>query len=120
MANSMLLTGITLGVGGCIGGEPTESMLAGNPEQLSGICSPGELVRIGAQYLQKFPNESSQEELLQKIIENMPGTSFSAELLEDMISGDYRADRTLVLDGWLISVTEARQCALFKLIGESN
>jgi hypothetical protein len=38
-----------------------------------------------------------------------------AESIRSQIQADFAADRTVMLDGWVLSVTEARQCALFSL-----
>jgi len=34
----------------------------------------------------------------------------------DQIRDDFGAGRTVVVDGWLLSVTEARQCALYSTL----
>ena len=33
-----------------------------------------------------------------------------------MVRDDFAAGRTVVIDGWVLSVTEARQCALYSLL----
>jgi hypothetical protein len=35
--------------------------------------------------------------------------------IDDQIRDDFTAGRTVVVDGWVLSVTEARQAALFSL-----
>jgi hypothetical protein len=35
--------------------------------------------------------------------------------IDDTVHEDFAAGRTVVVDGWVLSVTEARQCALFSL-----
>jgi hypothetical protein len=35
--------------------------------------------------------------------------------IEGMIHTDFLTDKTLIINGWVLSVTEARQCALFSL-----
>jgi len=37
--------------------------------------------------------------------------------IDDRIRDDFGAGRTVVVDGWLLSVTEARQCALYSTLG---
>ncbi len=36
--------------------------------------------------------------------------------LNARIQGDFDAGRTMILKGWVLSITEARQCALFSLV----
>jgi hypothetical protein len=37
------------------------------------------------------------------------------ELLENKIKEEFSAYKTIIVSGWIISPTEARQCALFSL-----
>ena len=39
----------------------------------------------------------------------------SAASIDDQIRDDFESGRITVVDGWLLSVTEARQAALFSL-----
>ena len=34
-----------------------------------------------------------------------------------LVARDFADSRTVLVDGWVLSVTEARQCALFSLLG---
>jgi hypothetical protein len=36
--------------------------------------------------------------------------------VSDLVRDDFAGGRTIVIDGWVLSVTEARQCALFSLL----
>jgi hypothetical protein len=36
--------------------------------------------------------------------------------MSDLVRGDFAHGRTVIVDGWILSVTEARQCALFSLL----
>jgi hypothetical protein len=36
-------------------------------------------------------------------------------VLEKKVRQDFQENKTVVVDGWILSVTEARQCALFSL-----
>jgi hypothetical protein len=35
--------------------------------------------------------------------------------IDDTVHEDFASGRTVVVDGWVLAVTEARQCALFSL-----
>jgi len=34
-----------------------------------------------------------------------------------LVARDFADERTVLVDGWVLSITEARQCALFSLLG---
>jgi hypothetical protein len=40
----------------------------------------------------------------------------SGSSLDGLVRYDFAHGRTVVVDGWVLSVTEARQCALFSLL----
>jgi hypothetical protein len=40
----------------------------------------------------------------------------SPRSIDRQVTDDFAAGRTAVVDGWVLSVTEARQCALFSLL----
>jgi len=37
--------------------------------------------------------------------------------MEERVRADFAAGRVVVVRGWILSVTEARECALFSLLG---
>lgn len=78
------------------------------PFQLTQLFSFESVNLLGVEYLNLFPNENNQEnliELLTKVNKN----------LELQIIEDYKTDNLVVLDGWILSKTEGRHCALFSL-----
>jgi len=38
------------------------------------------------------------------------------ENMQQKVTEDYESKEIVMIDGWLLSVTEARQCALFSLL----
>jgi hypothetical protein len=40
----------------------------------------------------------------------------SSPPISSVIHDDFEKGRTVVLNGWILSLTEARQCALFSLV----
>ena len=70
------------------------------PAMLSSICDEKTLREIGQAYLQKHPGSKDE---LRKLVLNARA--------ED----DFRNNRTIIIKGWVLSVTEARQCALLTL-----
>ena len=41
---------------------------------------------------------------------------FGRAWIDDQVRDDFAAGRTVLVGGWVLSVTEARQCALFSLV----
>jgi len=74
---------------------------------------------IGIRYRAATPNESTASSLRAALSATGPGTLLfrwsPAESIRGQIQADFAADRTVMLDGWVLSVTEAKQCALFSL-----
>jgi hypothetical protein len=76
--------------------------------------------RIGERYRAIVPGENSRAALA-AVISPSRRRGFSLpwsrrRTIEQQIRDDFAAGRTVLLDGWVLSVTEARQCALFSLL----
>jgi hypothetical protein len=76
---------------------------------------------IGREYLNVFPAEASREKLTSLISARVPGGRRTVEAATDgdlrkaLLLGsqqDFLDRHTVQLDGWVLSVTEARLCAL--------
>ncbi len=94
------------------------------PLFLSQICDANTLREIGNAYRAQSPDEATENQLVNKILgdqgykahfkdENDP--RFLA-FLDEKILRDFSTDQTLIIKGWVVSATEARQCALASLI----
>lgn len=92
-----------------------DSSLA-QPLSLSFIWDSDTLNSIGASYLMQVPKENNEQNLVKRIIES--GDSISK--LEEQIIKDFETGNTVMIDGWILSVTEARQCALYSIITQQN
>jgi hypothetical protein len=79
---------------------------------------------LGCRYREKIPGESDADALAHAI---MAGNFASGSLpqlraaslrrhVDEQVQRDFATGKTLTLDGWILSVTEARQCALFSLL----
>lgn len=87
------------------------------PELLSHICDAATIGIIGDAYRKKFPNENDELKLA-KLLSDHNSTKESTktiEVLRQQIIKDYTQNNTVMIDGWVLSKTEARQCALFSL-----
>ncbi len=81
-----------------------------SPGSLAMIMEPDTIRTLGEVYLKTHEDEASHRVLSSHF------TTLSDEVRrEEAIKADFQARRTVVVDGWLLSVTEARQCALASL-----
>ena len=78
------------------------------PELLD-LLGPGSVREIGRRYRELVPTES-QINGLRAVLLAQPSA------LRRQVRDDFARGRTILVDGWLLSVTEARQCALFSLL----
>jgi len=94
------------------------------PITLSYIFDNAAIIEIGKKYLKKdttFSTKKLIKKLLMKDIEisttnSQSDFSLIIEQLMQKIKKDFETDRTIEIDGWILSETEAEQCALFSLI----
>jgi hypothetical protein len=84
---------------------------------LLGMLGPERAREIGTQYRAAVPNENTAAALRGAISSSQrrkfPWTS--RQSIEEQIRDDFAAGRTIVISGWVLSRTEARQCALYSL-----
>jgi hypothetical protein len=92
------------------------------PLILSIFCDEETLRNIGNGYISRAPAENSTEKLTALLTaqfkaENVElSDSFRvASEVEIQAEDDFKKSRYLILDSWIISETEARQCALLSL-----
>ncbi len=75
---------------------------------------------LGMHYREVYPAECDADILCAAILgSDMPALADVPALhayLKATIRADFAAGRTVLLKGWVLSVTEARQCALFSLV----
>lgn len=83
------------------------------PLSMSSILDSTTITQLGKSYLEKYPAENSVSQLVDLIIKE---TGSNPDELQEKIKQDFREHNTVILQGWLLSITEARQCALFSLI----
>jgi hypothetical protein len=90
------------------------------PDTLSLFCDDIVLNEMGKNYLAVVPAENEKEKLTHLILTDKNGniTNKSAieQLLAKKIKEDFLNNNTIILQNWVVSITEARQCALFSLI----
>jgi hypothetical protein len=104
----------------CRNPDKTLHRTLARPEFLSSICNTVTVGEIGAAYLEMFPSEKKQDQLADLLLADSTGQSIpkTADLplqLHQNITEDFNRGKTVIINGWVLSQTEARQCALFYL-----
>jgi hypothetical protein len=94
--------------------------MLGVPIVLNDICDVPTIHQIGYAY-RRATNINSVNTLARSIWK-LPTESGSvdseavAESIRRRIETDFQEDQVMLLEGWVLSLTEARQCALLSLI----
>jgi hypothetical protein len=93
-----------------------------HPAILSHFCDEEAIRKIGIDYRSKFPAENSEKQLIDLLLPGNAGkvasptdNSIDGAQLIERIQEEFKASQVLTLNGWVVSVTEARQCALLSL-----
>jgi hypothetical protein len=106
---------------GCSGRYTLSNKAVAQPQFLAHICDAKVLREIGTAYKQHVPNEKEDRKLARLILTDANGhtipestdTNTLETLLNQNIQHDFETGQTVVVNGWVLSKTEARQCALF-------
>lgn len=103
----------------CSAGTEYDTRALAQPELLEALGA-GRVRAIGTQYRSVTPTEQNADALRAAILASrpmrvrlLPGASAP---IASLIHDDFEQSRTVILNGWILSVTEARQCALFSLL----
>jgi hypothetical protein len=93
------------------------------PDALAHFCDENTIREIGNRYRTQVPSESTKERLTELLLTDSAGKKLKpaersaiAELIKKKIHEEFLANKAIVVKGWVISSTEARQCALYSLI----
>ena len=103
--------------------EHTKYYVLSKPRFLSNILDSVTISSIGLAYQKKFPSENNKNVLATKMLIDRQGRPlpFSADTntihatLDEYIRDDFEQGRIVILNGWILSQTEARQCAFFAM-----
>ena len=106
----------TVADSGCTAGDAGDAAAVDRPFLLT-VLGPDRVGELGAHYRAATPSESTAA-ALRSAISKSRGVRIpfiGNESLADQIEDDFEEGRTLLVDGWVLSVTEARQAALYSL-----
>ena len=88
-------------------------VLIANPQLLSHIWDTDTITLIGSSYVSQTPKENSENELAKALLENISGPPEEmAKRLNEKVTSDFKKGDLVMIDGWILSRTEARQCGL--------
>ena len=96
--------------------------LIAEPESMGHFTDGKSIRETGVEYLKKMPAENDPKKLQQLIAgDNMAIINSSDKnginiYLDKKIRDDFESGRIITVNGWILSQTEARQCALFTFI----
>jgi len=120
-----VISGAALGISGigCGQKHPAYLNLLEKPAALSQICDLRTIRDIGMAYTLQAPVEAKAEKLETLLMTDSAGKPVSPDvnasiiqtLLEGKIKHDFETDNTVIVKGWVLAVTEARQCSLLFL-----
>jgi len=92
------------------------------PRILGNFCTEKDIQDIGVTYRKENPGESQKQQLIELLLKNdadkkinSSDSSSVSDWLDQKTLEEFKTDKTIVVAGWVISVTEARQCALYSL-----
>lgn len=95
---------------------PLQQEVLTQSELLVILGDPERVCELGRCYRSAVPTERTREALNAALHEDCPAGSPAHRHLQERIREDFATGRTIQLDGWVLSVTEARQCALYSLL----
>lgn len=88
------------------------------PEFFSHVTDVKTIKEAGADYRKQFQSEDNSEALTRLLLGGNSSTNRDEirSLLDKQVTQDFKLGKTVTAGGWVLSLTEARQCALFSIL----
>jgi hypothetical protein len=87
------------------------------PQSLALIWDKETIIAIGNDYRLRVPDEKSESELVEELLRDAPDDVKALNsFIEMKIKNDFEKNNTVNVNGWILSTTEARQCALLSTL----
>jgi hypothetical protein len=91
------------------------------PLFLSHLFDEKTISEAGKVYIEKTPAEKDAEKLIQLLsgnssVKDSKDETAIHQYLDQKIKEDFETGKTVLVKGWVLAVTEARQCALFSVL----
>jgi hypothetical protein len=96
----------------------SKEMAVAQPLLFSHMVDAATITEAGLAYRKTHTAEDNKEKLSQLLL-GKNGTLGKDEIqtmLDKQVTADFKQGKTLVVKGWVMAVTEARQCALYSLL----
>jgi hypothetical protein len=120
-ATSALVAGLPIDGRGTNANAAFDLHALAQPDLLP-ILGPEAVREIGVRYRELVPSENQVQALHAAILAARPWPSrvpwLAGSSIGEMVADDFAAERTIVVQGWVLSATEARQSALFSLLSD--
>jgi len=98
----------------------SKEMTVAQPLLFSHLVDAKAIREAGLAYRKTHTAEDDQQKLSELLLSEKDTASLSKNEIESMldkqVTNDFKAGNTLMVKGWVMSVTEARQCALFSIL----
>src|SRR5437762_14210660 len=107
----------------CTSKDSTLTRTLSQPSVLLHICDAKTIHSIGEAYQHQATNERDKATLMKLLKQGPDGLPINegknsdaiVALLNKKVSQDFQQQKTVIVDGWILSITEASQCALYSL-----
>ena len=83
------------------------------PELLYPLIGKSKIIEIGKAYIERFPKEADRNKLTALISSTL--NEPPASQVNVRIQNEFRNGKIVIIKGWILSITEARQSALYYL-----
>ncbi|MDB5129522.1 hypothetical protein [Mucilaginibacter sp.] len=98
----------------------SKEMAVAQPLLFSHLVDAKAIREAGLVYRKTHTVEDNQQKLSQLLLSEKETASLSKDEIESMldkqVTNDFKAGNTVMVKGWVMSLTEARQCALFSIL----
>jgi len=103
--------------------SPAEQAVLSVAEQLA---DDPDVVLVGKAYLEQTDAETDQRALIEQLAESLPAvkpvdeSGAGNESVIQQVQADFDEGRTVMVEGWTMSVTESQLCALAALLNSGS
>jgi tRNA G26 N,N-dimethylase Trm1 len=98
----------------------SKEMAVAQPLLFSHLVDAKAIREAGLAYRKTRTVEDDQQKLSQLLLSEKETASLNKNEIESMldkqVTNDFEAGNTVMVKGWVMSLTEARQCALFSIL----
>jgi hypothetical protein len=97
----------------------SKEMATAQPFLFSHLVDDKTISEAGLAYRNTHTAEDNKDKLSQLLLSGKDATLGKDEietLLDKQVTADFKKGDTLVVKGWVMSLTEARQCALYSIL----